>query len=215
MATQGTAESYRVFVRNWWRRAGPGEFASSFRHGLVRLHATDVVTWYGDGRIRLSTGRWNTPTTRNRINRYLRAPWSVGTDRGTLYLYRRTVADIDWRSGRHEFHDGLTIFPDDTTDAVPAPKRAYRPRAAHRAGCACASCASRYVPGRFHSNVTWHNAGCVQDHPGNVCPLPRGLGDQGEHIVTPEETVAQYGTDNSDQWADYNRKFNELLKGGK
>ena len=33
----------------------------------VRLHATDVVTFYRDGSVRLDTGGWNTPTTRLRF----------------------------------------------------------------------------------------------------------------------------------------------------
>src|SRR5207249_5341140 len=47
----------------------------------VRLHRTDVVTFYADGRITLSTGGWETVTTRDRINRCLDG-WSVGTERG-------------------------------------------------------------------------------------------------------------------------------------
>lgn len=34
----------------------------------VRLHSTDVVTFFSDGRIEISTGGWNTITTKDRIN---------------------------------------------------------------------------------------------------------------------------------------------------
>lgn len=39
-----------------------------------------------------------------------------------------------------------------------------------------------------------------------------GAGDQGEHTVTPEETLRDAGVD-GERWSDYNRKFNELLNG--
>ena len=54
----------------------------------VRLHRTDVLTFYQDGRIEIDTGGWNTVTTRDRMNRYLPNPWRVGSERGTLVLYR-------------------------------------------------------------------------------------------------------------------------------
>jgi hypothetical protein len=34
----------------------------------MRLHQTDVVTWYDDGTIRLNTDGWTTVTTKARIN---------------------------------------------------------------------------------------------------------------------------------------------------
>jgi hypothetical protein len=32
---KGTAVSYRVFVRNWWRKAGPGDPQNYFREGVA------------------------------------------------------------------------------------------------------------------------------------------------------------------------------------
>ena len=39
--------------------------------GIV-LHTTEIVTFYADGRIRITLGGWNTTTTRSRINACLR-----------------------------------------------------------------------------------------------------------------------------------------------
>lgn len=36
----------------------------------IRLHSTDVVTYYPDGRVLLNTAGWNTPTTFDRIREY-------------------------------------------------------------------------------------------------------------------------------------------------
>jgi len=52
----------------------------------VRLHATDVVTLYADGTVRLSSGGWATVTTKDRLNTY--SPVGrVWSERGTWYLY--------------------------------------------------------------------------------------------------------------------------------
>lgn len=50
----------------------------------IRLHNTDVVTYHPDGRIILSTGGWNTNTTKDRLRKW--APVQVGTRKGILYV---------------------------------------------------------------------------------------------------------------------------------
>jgi len=148
-------------------------------------NGTSVVTL--DGRIVLNTGGWDTRTTRSRMNACL-SGWSVFIVRGDSVV--RAWGDDD-KPG-FKFVRAITLHPDGTAsgDRVQA-RRPYRPRAPHREGCECASCLSTY----------------------------RGpaltVGDQGERTVTPEETAAQYGTDDGERWSDYNRKFNELLRGGK
>jgi hypothetical protein len=49
----------------------------------VRLHATDIVTFHRDGSISLDTGGWLTVTTKDRMNRYLPAPFSIFSDKGS------------------------------------------------------------------------------------------------------------------------------------
>jgi hypothetical protein len=51
----------------------------------VILHGTDVVTFHHDGRITLTTGGWNTVTTKDRINTY--SPARVGSVKGELFIY--------------------------------------------------------------------------------------------------------------------------------
>ena len=170
----------------------------------VKLHSTNVVTFRPNGDIVLRTGGWNTLTTRDRINRVLRGnytgQWSIGTERGTLYLYRRRINDADLREwDRFAWHDGIVVRPDDTTDAVPKPRRPYRPRVPHRAECRCAACRWLHIELRIEHNEYL---------------TPTGV--EREHIVTPEETAADAtapdGVD-GDRWSNYNRKFNDLLAG--
>ena len=65
----------------------------------LRLHSTDVVTWWPDGRVTLNSGGWKTATTKDRIGyaariHQERGQWYV-TVRGKCYLFR----------------DGMTIGP--------------------------------------------------------------------------------------------------------
>ena len=72
------------------------------------LHDTIVFQRHANGAITLSTGGWNAPTTRERINMTLRAdgpgryPALVFTSRGTLYLRR-------WDGTEHAFRSRITI----------------------------------------------------------------------------------------------------------
>ncbi len=50
----------------------------------IRLHDTDVVRVYPDDSLEINYGRWNTVTTRDRINNHLPAGWAVYTERGDL-----------------------------------------------------------------------------------------------------------------------------------
>jgi hypothetical protein len=54
----------------------------------VRLHATDVLTFFADGRIRVNTGGYHTVTTVDRINAFLPGPWRVSRYRGLTILYQ-------------------------------------------------------------------------------------------------------------------------------
>lgn len=43
----------------------------------IRLHQTDILTFYPCGSVVVKTGGWETVTTKGRINRYLPPPWIV------------------------------------------------------------------------------------------------------------------------------------------
>lgn len=72
----------------------------------LRLHNTDVLTFYPDGSIGIDTGGWHTVTTWNRIGRYLDAPWRIYSDKGEWRW-------VHWSGERVlPFIDGMTILPD-------------------------------------------------------------------------------------------------------
>lgn len=50
----------------------------------VRLHSTNVVTYYQDGSVGLDSGGWRTVTTKDRINRF--SPLRVWGDKGAWYV---------------------------------------------------------------------------------------------------------------------------------
>lgn len=62
----------------------------------IRLHDTDVVTLFADGRIVLSTGGWYTMTTKDRLSSF--APVTVTSDKGVWYVtHRKAEARAAWR----------------------------------------------------------------------------------------------------------------------
>jgi len=77
----------------------------------VRLHNTDVVKYYPDGRIILNSGGWKTPTTKDRINKY--APVNVWTDKGIWYIGQ------SWNKPAEAiYQDDMVINPDNTFSGV-------------------------------------------------------------------------------------------------
>ena len=55
----------------------------------VRLHDTDILTVYPHGGFTVSTGGFNTKTTRGRLDDVLPRPWTVYTDKGRIHLRNR------------------------------------------------------------------------------------------------------------------------------
>lgn len=52
----------------------------------VRLHRTDILTFYPCGSFEVDTGGWNTHTTRDRLREHLPAGYGVHTHKGQIYL---------------------------------------------------------------------------------------------------------------------------------
>ena len=71
-----------------------------------RLHRTDVVVKRLDGSLRLSTGGWETSTTRDRINSYADGV-AVFQRKHVMYICKR--GDFD---NAIPFEDGMIIGPD-------------------------------------------------------------------------------------------------------
>lgn len=79
---QGRCKESRKLANNTYaKRRYSGQIA-------IRLHATDILTFHEEGRIDVSTGGWDTITTRSRMNDYLPGPWRVGGHRGSTLLYK-------------------------------------------------------------------------------------------------------------------------------
>lgn len=69
----------------------------------VRLHSTDVVTFHRDGRIVLNSGGWQTVTTKERMNRYLPAPYGVFQKKHVWYVWNRQTGT------KTKYFDGITL----------------------------------------------------------------------------------------------------------
>ena len=74
----------------------------------IRLHQTNILTFYPDGSVRVSSGGWRTVTTKQRLNRFLP---------GEIYVFSR---DRQWWIKRpwqnradEEFRDGWLISPEE------------------------------------------------------------------------------------------------------
>lgn len=74
LLTGRCSQSRKLANNTWLERRDRSAIA-------VRLHSTDILIFFEDGRIEVSTGRWDTMTTRNRMNKYLPEPWHVYAER--------------------------------------------------------------------------------------------------------------------------------------
>ena len=92
----GARDSRKVGNNTYLQRRGEGVIA-------LRLHATDVVTWYDNGRTVLNSGGWRTVTTKARINEW--APAYIVQRGGVWYV----------DGGATVYADGMTV---DETGAV-------------------------------------------------------------------------------------------------
>lgn len=86
----------------------------------VKLHQTDVLMFSPNGRIELDSGGWTTPTTKERINRYLPGGYSLVQERGVWYLLDLTHGADDPVS--HTFKDGMVIHPNGRVIKAGPPK---------------------------------------------------------------------------------------------
>ncbi len=80
----------------------------------VKLHDTDVVTFWPDGAVILDSGGWRTVTTKDRMNSY--SGRHIWTERGVWYVgggYDRGKAVV--------YADGITFYPDGRVEGAGAP----------------------------------------------------------------------------------------------
>jgi hypothetical protein len=88
----------------------------------VRLHSTDVVTFHKNGDITVSTGGWNTVTTKDRIQRYTPSSWRVWSESG--YMFIRTQA------GEWNFNGSVRVKANGKANGISAEKARAGIRAA-------------------------------------------------------------------------------------
>ncbi len=72
----------------------------------IRHHATHVVIFYPDGRVRLTTGGWYSVTTKARLNAF--SPCRVWSTGGTWEIDAGVFGDAA------QFEDGITLGADGT-----------------------------------------------------------------------------------------------------
>ena len=89
---------------------------------VVRFHATDILTAYPDGTIRLHTNGWDTaPTTREALWDAIK----LATGR-TLSIHSRRHNGLSQTAiGQHCYYDGMVFDSDLNLLSTPAPFQAY------------------------------------------------------------------------------------------
>jgi len=74
----------------------------------IKLHNTDVITFFKNGEIQLFTDGWKTVTTKDRINRFLPSGIGVYSEKHIWYV---TIGD--WRSGKKYLFEDFMIIDSD------------------------------------------------------------------------------------------------------
>ncbi len=82
-------------------------------HHALRLYDTDVLRYLPGGDIKVGTGGYRTPTTKDRINRFLPHGWSLYQRRHNWYWWNSHWPE-SLRSLRIPFHEGDTLKVDGT-----------------------------------------------------------------------------------------------------
>jgi len=86
----------------------------AFDHIIVRLHNTDIANLSVDGSITLTTGGWQTVTTKDRLNKVLAlagGKWRVYTEKSLWHVFRLEDG-VPWnKCPSHPFVDGVTVWP--------------------------------------------------------------------------------------------------------
>jgi hypothetical protein len=102
----------------------------------IRLHKTDVVTYFRDGSIVLNSGGWKTSTTKDRINEH--SPVRISQHKG--------VWTFAYGSQLHTFKDGVTLKPDGTVDGAAVASDESREKKLKKQIATFARLASEAVP---------------------------------------------------------------------
>ncbi len=100
------------------------EYTTADGRRVIRLHDTDIITYMPNGKIILNSGGWRTPTTKGRINEYVKVNDAVDVgitqNKGLWYvLVREKGAEVENEWGKYHpwntvqvvpFVDGIEIY---------------------------------------------------------------------------------------------------------
>lgn len=118
-ALLGKRASKKLENNTYLVRSGPDTIS-------VRLHNTHIITFdRNGGRVHLSTGGWNTVTTRDRLNRYMPAWAHLYSESEFLVLCIAPRGKaFDWRTAKRYLWgcDGLTLNPNRSVSGAGARK---------------------------------------------------------------------------------------------
>lgn len=98
-----TMPDSRKLERNTWL-----ELRDDRTNIAVKLHQTDILTFYPDGSIKLDSGGWKTLTTKDQMHRYLPKDIIISQENNVWYVHNRNLQI------RTVFEDGMIINPDGT-----------------------------------------------------------------------------------------------------
>jgi len=73
----------------------------------VRLHQTDIVNFFADGRITLRTGGWYKKTTKNRLNEFITGR-VFQKDHTWFYVGHNSTGALDWNHPQ-PFVEGMNV----------------------------------------------------------------------------------------------------------
>lgn len=121
---------------------------------VIRLHDTDVLTFHPDGRTVVTSGDWQTVTTKARLNEYLPHGWSISQRQGIWYWDRLGVP----------FTDGDSIAADGTLRPQAKPDGVKHQQKLRRAILNYAKLCAAAVPLAIPSGGDcWHCAMTTED----------------------------------------------------
>jgi hypothetical protein len=144
---------------------------------VLRLHATDIVTWKACGDVVLDANGWHTVTTKERMNRVLPQFMGIYQEKGRWFVNRRSNngQTFAWNSETVAvYQDGMVIKADGTIEGAgeyqPKADRAMKKRARDYAK-ACSEAIPLDMPGAgdcFFCLMKTENGQSLGDATGNV-----------------------------------------------
>jgi len=93
----------------------------------VRLHNTDIITIERGDTITVSSGGWQTVTTKARLNEFLPIGFGIGQDKGLWYWYKHGGT-----GDREYFHDGDKLVIKDRKYVIESSVKGFNPKAVEK-----------------------------------------------------------------------------------